>query len=119
MYGLMVFLSQLTAQGFENKIDFRVLEKTASGQSTDFLVMMEVQANVHDFRNLNSKEEKGIYVFSSLQQAASHSQKDIIRLLKEKNATYNSLFIVNALHVTGDRDLVNLLAQRADVKKNH
>ena len=36
MYGLMAFLSQLTAQGFENKIDFRVLEKTASGQSTDF-----------------------------------------------------------------------------------
>ena len=114
----MAFLGQVNAQGhFEYKIDPAVLEKTNHGHRTDFLVMMSNQADVSDSRDLNAKEEKGAFVFETLQQTAALSQKEIIQLLTEKGAAYHSLYIVNLLQVEGDRELVNLLAQRADVKR--
>jgi len=102
-------------EDWREKVDPKLLAKAEKNDQLDFLVVLEKQANAEAARNLKTKEEKGRHVFNLLQQTAKESQQPIIDFLKEKGAVFQSLFIVNALHVKGDLALIQSLAEMPEI----
>ncbi|NJN33605.1 MAG: S8 family serine peptidase [Saprospiraceae bacterium] len=118
---LLIFLL-FFGQNFEaiaqtnRKIDPSVFQTKKEGK-IPFFVVMKSQADVSAAYNLETKEEKGEFVFSTLRNNAKASQADIQYFLKSKNIDFQSFWIINALFMEGDALLINLLAARTDVAK--
>ena len=66
---------------------------------------------------MKTKLEKGYFVVNSLRTVASRTQGPILSLLRQRGIAYQSFFIVNMIKVTGDRNLMEELAARADVAR--
>ena len=99
------------------KIAPRVLAETANGGSTEALVVLTQQADLSAAATLKTKLEKGYFVVNSLRTVASRTQGPILSLLQQRGIPYQSFFIVNMIKVTGDRNLMEELAARADVAR--
>ena len=97
------------------KIADRVLADTANGGSTEALVVLTTQADLSPASSLQTKLEKGYFVYNSLRTVANRTQGPILSLLQQRGVPYQSFWIVNMIKVTGDRGLMNTLAARADV----
>ncbi len=109
------FLPGQTTPAWHQKVSASLLEKTANGESAPFFILLAQQADVSGARALGSREEKATYVFNHLQDMATVSQKKLISFLETEKAPHESLFIVNAIKTTGTQELIQTLAQRADV----
>ena len=99
------------------KIAAGVLAKTANGISTEALVVLTQQADLSVAATLKTKLEKGYFVVNSLRTVASRTQGPILSLLQQRGIPYQSFYIVNMIKVTGDRNLMEELAARADVAR--
>ncbi len=99
------------------KIASRVLAETANGGSTEALVVLTEQADLSAAATMKTKLEKGYFVVNSLRAVASRTQGPILALLQQRGISYQSFFIVNMIKVTGDRNLMEELAARADVAR--
>jgi serine protease AprX len=99
------------------KIASRVLAETANGGSTEALVVLTQQADLSAAATLNTKLEKGYFVVNSLRAVAARTQGPILSLLQQRHVSYQSFYIVNMIKVTGDRNLMEALAARADVAR--
>jgi serine protease AprX len=97
------------------KIAAGVLAGTANGSSTEALVVLTQQADLSVAATLKTKLEKGYFVVNSLRTVANRTQGPILSLLQQRGVPYQSFFIVNMIKVTGDRNLMEELAARADV----
>ncbi|GAB4255705.1 MAG: hypothetical protein Kow0027_22530 [Saprospiraceae bacterium] len=113
LFALLISIS--FGQNPEGKIDPVLLEKTAGGAEAEFIVVMSEQADIAPAKGLKKKEEKARYVFEKLRQTAEKSQSGIRDFLQNMGIPYRTLFIVNALKVKGDRELLLQLAGRSDV----
>jgi serine protease AprX len=107
------FLPNASAQ-WQQKIDAQLLNST---KITNFLVILREQTDVSFAYHLPTKEQKGEYVFKKLQATAFRSQKNIQQILQKENAPFRTFFIVNALHVTGNKNLIEKLAQLPEVAR--
>jgi subtilisin family serine protease len=86
------------------------------GETADFLVVMREQADVSAAQALPTKSAKAHYVYERLEAMASRTQVNARRILKQFNASSNSLFLVNALAVeNGNEDLARQLATLPEV----
>jgi subtilisin family serine protease len=95
-----------------------VVERTADGQTAEFLVMLKEQADLLGAAALlPAKEAKTRYVFETLRAKAGASQAGLIEFLKQRGAEYRSFYIINAVWVRGTRNLANEIAARADVAR--
>ncbi|MBN1537070.1 MAG: S8 family serine peptidase [Anaerolineales bacterium] len=99
---------------WQNKIDPQVLTAAASGE-TDFLIVLEEQADLSGAQALTTRQEKGEYVFQQLTATASRSQTSLIKSLKQQNARYRSFWVVNMVWVRGDRTTLQSAASRSEV----
>jgi subtilisin family serine protease len=99
------------------KIAQWVMEHTASGQQAEFLVVMADRADLSPAANLPTKTEKGRFVYQTLLEKARTTQEQILQWLRERNIEHQSFYIVNAILVKGDRQLVETLAARPDVAR--
>ncbi len=99
------------------KIASQVLAGTANGGSTEALVVLTEQADLSAAATMKTKLEKGYFVVNSLRAVASRTQGPILALLQQRGISYQSFFIVNMIKVTGDRNLMEELAGRADVAR--
>ena len=99
------------------KIEPRVLEETAWGKITEFFVVLADQADLTPANSLPTKLEKGRFVFEALFSKAHNSQRRILKLLRSRGVEHQSFYIVNAIWVRGNRDLVTTLASRPDVAR--
>ncbi len=104
-----------TNESWQKKVDDSLLEKARQQQEVSFLVVLEEQADVSPARKIKAKEEKGRYVFESLQKTAQRSQRKLIEILQRENASFQSLYIINAIHAKGDLQLIQLLAEQEGV----
>jgi serine protease AprX len=104
-----------TTKDWRQKIDASLLEKTANGQSVPFLIVLAQQADLTAALQLKTKNEKASFVFNKLRQTAISTQAGLSAFLNQKNAKYESIFIVNAIKTEGNLVLINSLAQRSDV----
>ncbi|MAT53151.1 MAG: peptidase S8 [Saprospirales bacterium] len=113
LFALLISIS--FGQNPEGKIDPILLEKTAGCAEAEFIVVMSEQADIAPAKGLKKKEEKARYVFEKLRQTAEKSQSGIREFLQNMGIPYRTLFIVNALKVKGDRELLLQVAGRSDV----
>lgn len=99
------------------KVAGSVLRATAAGRASSFLVVLDDQRDVSEAAGLGTKAAKGRYVFAALRAHADRTQAPLRAFLDRRGAAYRSHFLVNALAVTGTRDLVDALAARDDVAR--
>lgn len=98
------------------RVDARVLQDTAAGQPSDFLVVLKSQADARGAAaRAPDRSQRGRMVYRSLRQAADTSQPAIRSLLETLGASYHAYWIVDLFAVHGDRSVVDALSARADV----
>ncbi|MGH9838735.1 MAG: S8 family serine peptidase [Blastocatellia bacterium] len=94
-----------------------VIAKTAGGADAEFLVILKDQADLGGAALLQTREEKGRFVFDALRAKAAASQAPLVEFLRQRNAEYRTFYIINAVLVKGSRALANEIAARADVAR--
>lgn len=112
---IALFSLPVFGQHARAEIDPIVVEKTADGALAEFIVLMEEQAAIAPAKGIRGKEEKARFVFETLRQTAERSQAGIRTELQQAGVAFQSLYIVNALKVKGDRPLLMQLASRPGV----
>src|SRR5881394_1619887 len=94
-----------------------VTEHTANGQQTEFFVVLADQADLSGAANLQTKAEKGRYVYNTLLNRSQTTQGPILQWLRERGIEYESFYIVNGILVKGSREIAEALASRPDVAR--
>ena len=92
------------------KIAQWVLEHTANGQQSEFFVVLTDQADLGPAASLQTKAEKGRFVYSTLLNKAQTTQGPILQWLRERGLEHRSFYIVNGILVKGTRQVVEALA---------
>src|SRR5256885_1203501 len=92
-----------------------VLENTANGKTAEFLVVLSEQADLSGAELLQTKAEKGSYVYQTLYNHAQKTQQPVLDWLKASGIEHRSYYIVNLIWVKGDRNTVMALAARPEV----
>ena len=107
-------ISAAPSAPWQEKVDPAVLAAAQSGAS-DFLVILRGHADLEDAAALGGKRERGTYVYETLSTLAEATQKPLRATLDKLGAAYQPFWVVNALWVRGDLDLIQQIAQRTDV----
>lgn len=100
-----------------SKIAPLLIQQTAMGGSAEVLIVLRAQADLSGAANLHSKGEKGQFVYQTLRSVAERSQASLRKRLEAGGIPYDSYYIVNAIKVNADSDLLNELAARDDVDR--
>src|SRR5438876_8843190 len=100
-----------------DKIAPWVMEHTANGQRAEFFVVLADQADLSQAAALQTKAEKGRYVYNTLLNKSLATQGPLLQWLRERGLEYQSFYIVNAILVKGTRDVAETLASRVDVAR--
>ena len=110
-------LKQLFLQTPVAKIAPRVLSETSDGKSTPVVILLTDQADVSAANSIKDQDARGWYVYNTLTQHAVRTQVDLQAFLKSHGVTYQSFWAANMLVASADRQLIDLLAARADVAR--
>lgn len=102
---------------WEEKISPKLMTQALRGEALDFLVVLKNQKNVSAAQNFKTKEARGNFVYEKLKQNALADQKNILKILKNTQASYRPFFIINAIQVKGDINLLKKLAKLPEVKQ--
>src|SRR5882672_7307020 len=97
-----------------SKIAPWVMEHTAKGQQAEFFVVLADQADLTAAANLQTKAEKGRFVFQTLFNKAQTTQGPILQWVRERGLEHRSFYIVNGILVKGTREVAEGLAARRD-----
>jgi hypothetical protein len=100
-----------------SKIAPWVMDHTANGQQAEFLVVLADQADLSGAENLQTKAEKGRFVFQTLFNKAQTTQGPVLQWVRERGLEHRSFYIVNGILVKGTRDVAEALAARPDVAR--
>src|SRR4029078_571784 len=79
--------------------------------------ILDGQADLSGADALETKEEKGRYVFETLLSKARETQPQLLRWLEEGGVEHRQFYIVNAILVKGSSDIAIELAARDDVAR--
>ena len=93
------------------------MQHTVNGQQAEFFVVLADQADLSGAANLETKAEKGRFVFQTLFNKAQTTQGPILQWMRERGLEHQSFYIVNAILVKGTRDVAEALAARPDVAR--
>src|SRR5450759_249875 len=100
-----------------SKIAPWVMEHTANGQLSEFFVVLADQADLSQAAALQTKAEKGRYVYNSLLAKSQTTQGPILQWLRERGLEHRPFYIINAILVKGSREVAAALAARPDVAR--
>ncbi len=100
-----------------DKIAPWVIDHTGNGALAEFLIILNDQADLSPAHQLSRKIDKGQFVYHALLSKAQSTQKSLLAYLDAQHIQHQSFYIVNAILVTGDRDLALKLADRSDVAR--
>lgn len=100
-----------------DKIVAPLWQATADGQSADALVLLAEQADLTPARALESKTARGQFVYATLWETAQRAQAPLRAWLDARSVPYRAFYIVNAVQVEADRDLLLALAARPEVAR--
>lgn len=112
-------VSKASAAPWESKVDagvFLALRQDEAGQA-GFLVHLSEQADLSGAQALQTKQEKGAFVFNALTRTARRTQAPLLDELRRQGAPHRSYWIANLVWVKGDLQLVQALAERRDVAR--
>ena len=94
-----------------------VWEATAAGQSADALVILAEQADLTPAHALDSKAARGQFVYATLWETAQRAQAPLRAWLDARDVPYRAFYIVNAVQLEADRDVLLALAARPEVAR--
>ncbi|MCZ2101226.1 MAG: S8 family peptidase [Chitinophagales bacterium] len=100
-----------------DKIDPVLLQEFSTKPQVDYLVFLKDRKVFEKPLALSSKEAKGNYVYKTLSTYAQQSQAAIRKVLDQYQVDYHPFWVINAIKVTSDLQLVHILAARNDVEK--
>ena len=100
-----------------SKIAPWVLDHTTNGQVSEFLVVLANQADLSGAARFSTKAEKGRFVYETLRTKAQSTQEPILQWLRDRALEHRAFYIVNAILVTGTRQIADELAARPDVAR--
>jgi subtilisin family serine protease len=106
-----------SSQSAGKKIAPWVIEHTTNGQQAEFFVVLADQADLSHATSLLTKAAKGRYVYDTLLNKSRSTQGAIWQWLRDRGLEYRSFYIVNAILVTGTREIAEALAARPDVAR--
>jgi subtilisin family serine protease len=101
---------------WRQKVDPWVIDTTAGGRTTEFIVHLREQADLRDAERLRSKEARGRYVYERLTEVARRTQGPVIAALEAHGVEYRSYWVTNMIWVRGDLSVARAMAERADVQ---
>jgi len=108
--------ASLASTNWRAKVDDWVLGTAALGE-TEFLIFLDEQADISQADNLPTKEQKGAYVYEQLTRVARETQGPLIQSLESRGVKHRPYWVANMIWVRGDRELVESMARRPDVKR--
>lgn len=88
---------------------------TENGASADFLVVLRTQATMSTFVFQTGRARRAEQVYRHLWETAEDSQRSLRAWLDARRVNYRAFYIVNALLVRADRDLLLALGERPEV----
>ncbi len=105
--------------GWQLKVDPRVLETAASEGAAEMLVMLEAQADLTGTVNLGAKEARGRHVFERLRQTAAATQPAVLAELARRGVEVRPFWIANMIWTRADAATAEAMARRGDVRRVH
>src|SRR5215472_3500720 len=100
-----------------SKIAPWVMEHTANGKQAEFFIVLADQADLSGAAGLQTKAEKGSYVYNTLLNKAQRTQAPILQWLQARGIEYQSFYIINTILVKATRDVAEAIAARPDVAR--
>jgi len=94
-----------------------VIEHTANGEQAEFFVVLADQADLNGAAALETRVEKGRYVYDSLRNKSQATQGPILHWLRQRRIEHRRFYIVNAILVKSTREVAEALAARPDVAR--
>src|SRR5712672_2362696 len=98
-----------------DKIAPWVIQHTINGQQSEFFVVLADQADLGPAAALQTKAEKGRFVYSTLLNKAQTTQGPILQWLRERGLEHHSFYIVNGILARGTRQPAEALGARPDL----
>ena len=105
------------ADPWETKVDTLVLQAARAGEETEFLVMLQSQADLSPAANLAGKQAKGNYVYETLKAHAARTQAPLLAAIQRLRLPHMGYWIVNTIWVRGDLESIQQFALRPDVAR--
>jgi subtilisin family serine protease/PKD repeat protein len=99
-----------------SKIELLVLEELDAEGRTDFFAWLEEKPDLSPAYQLQTKEEKGCFVYETLRETAERAQAPLRAYLDAQGVEYRAFYIANKILVRGgDQALLLAIAGRPDV----
>jgi serine protease AprX len=108
--------AQSQTTNFQAKVSTSVLQATANGQSTSFVIFLNDQADVSAAYNMTDQDARGWYVYNTLMEHAARTQAPVIDQLAAAGVSYAPFWAANMIVANGGRSVVDAMAARSDVK---
>jgi len=93
-----------------------LIDLQARGEA-EFFIVLKAKGDTQQARLLESKPERGAFVYGTLRNTAVDSQKDIVEWLDQQGIPYRRYWIVNQILVKGDAGLLSEVLKRHDVAR--
>lgn len=122
MTAAFLLVAEGTLSGAEKpsrrKIDGWVTEQARRSPTgeTEFLVVLEEQADLSAAQHLRTKEEKGRFVYELLRATADATQPGVLGAIRARGAEYRRFWVSNMIWVKGQLSLAEELAEMRSVK---
>lgn len=116
LFAMLLSLTLNAQQPEVNKINRIVYEKLQTQTKVTCMILLTEQADVSAARYLETKSERGHYVFSKLKETAIRTQNNVLQLIKAANVYHIPYYIVNGVMVEADLPLLQTLAALPEVK---
>jgi hypothetical protein len=94
-----------------------LLRELATRGSTGFVVYLRDRAKLDTAARLRDSNARTGEVYRQLTSTAEHSQRGLKAALNKRKVSYDAFWIANALHVKGDKALVESIAARPEVER--
>jgi len=97
------------------KVDAALLSATRDGDTAEFLVVLNEQADLRASGQYDDKTARGRYVYDTKTEVAARTQAPLRAILDERGVTYRPYWVNNMIWARGNRDILQTLAARRDV----
>ncbi|HEX6968954.1 MAG TPA: S8 family serine peptidase [Micromonosporaceae bacterium] len=103
------------AQSRAAKAERKVIDQVTGNGEATFWVILDSTADLSGAAQLREKADKAAYVLRTKTAHANRTQAGLRRLLAEEGADFTPFWLVNAIKVTGDAELLDEIAVRSEV----
>lgn len=106
-------------KAWRDKIAPAVVSLATAQPEIEFFVFLSEQADLSAAADLDTKLDKGRYVYETLTEVANRTQVPVIAAVRESGAAYKSFWVANMVWVRGDGRTLERMARRSDVSYIH